>query len=124
MDLLNFLCGFGRYNRSAVNRYFSAPSQPSETTTEPSETTTEPSEGNWIKAGNRIDVALCLMNLDSLAVWQSLPLCDWLDHIVCRTAGANGIRTHFPIVIELPSAAHVEDLLSMGQFEIGTVPFI
>lgn len=86
LDLLNFLCGFGSFNRSAVCRYFSGvPHSPNQT--------------NWIKAGNRIDVGLCLMNLDSLNIWQSQLLSDWVDHIVCRTAGANGIRTHFPIVI-------------------------
>ena len=61
-------------------------------------------------------MALCLLNLDSLAIWQTQPLNDFIDHIVCRTAGANGIRTHFPVVIELPSAADVEDVLAMGQF--------
>jgi hypothetical protein len=56
------------------------------------------------------------MNLDALSIWNSQALCDFIDHLVSRTAGANGIRTHFPIIIEVPGGAEVEDMLSMGQF--------
>jgi len=85
-DLLNFLCGFGSLNRQAVSRFFNGGEAGA-------------TETNWIKSGNRVDVGLCLMNLDALSIWQSQPLNDFIDHIVCRTAGANGIRTHFPVVI-------------------------
>ena len=64
-------------------------------------------ESNWIKAGNRIDVGLLLMNLDELSIWGSQSLYDFIDHLVSRTAGANGIRTHFPIVIELPNGSEL-----------------
>lgn len=59
---------------------------------------------------------MILMNMDALSIWNTEPLCDFIDHLVARTAGANGIRTHFPILMELPSGADVEDMLSLGQF--------
>ena len=103
LSLLNFICGFGAYNKTTVQRYYSGQAP-------------EINESNWIKAGNRIDVALVLMNLDALSIWNSQALCDFIDHLVSRTAGANGIRTHFPIIIEVPGGAEVEDMLSMAQF--------
>ena len=77
---------------------------------------TRPSTRNWILSGNRVDVNLCLINMDHLYIWDSPELWHFLDHIISRTAVANGLRNHFPIIIELPSAADVEDLLSAGQF--------
>ena len=48
----------------------------------------------------------------------------FLDHIISRIAVANGLRNHFPIIIELPSAADVEDIMSLGQFQLGSIPII
>jgi hypothetical protein len=111
MDLLNFVCGFGKLNKKIVDDYFSEKSE------------IKPTQ-NWVKSGNRADVALCLMNLDSLYIWDSPELWNFIDHLISRTAAANGLRNHFPIIIEIPSSADVEDLLAAGQFELGTVPFI
>lgn len=94
MDLLNFVCGFGKLNKHIVDSYFSEENQ------------IKPS-ANWVLSGNRADVGLCLMNLDALYIWDTPELWNFLDHLISRTAVANGLRNHFPIVIELPSSADV-----------------
>ena len=62
-------------------------------------------ETNWIKNGNRIDVAMFLLNLDELYIYDTPQFWNFIDHLISRTANSSGLRTHFPLMIEFPNYA-------------------
>ena len=61
-------------------------------------------------------MGLILLNLDHLYFYDTPEFWKLIDHIMCRTAHDRGLRTHFPVMIELPSSADLEEIHDMGQF--------
>ena len=73
-------------------------------------------ETNWVKQGNRIDVGMILMNMENLYFYDTPEYWHLIDHIIARTTHDTGLRTHFPIMLELSDSAQLEEIHDMGQF--------
>jgi hypothetical protein len=48
---------------------------------------------------------------------------DFFDHLICRTVNSSNIRKHFPVMIEIPNRAFLDDTLQLGKMD-GSNPVI
>jgi hypothetical protein len=48
---------------------------------------------------------------------------DFFDHLICRTVNSSNIRKHFPVMIEIPNRAFLDETLQLGKME-GSNPVI